>query len=54
MTKTIGMEMKRQQRLEELRREYAAGQEVMAEVNEKQAAPPDALMRISGAMQVLE
>lgn len=48
------METKLQQRLEELKREYASGQEVATELNKKQSALHDTLMGISGAMQVLE
>ena len=54
MRSTTNMETKLQQRLEELKREYATGQEVMVELDKKQTALHDTLMRISGAVQVLE
>ena len=41
-------------RLKELREEYASGQKVMAELQNRQADLHQTLMRISGAIQVLE
>jgi hypothetical protein len=42
------------QRLDELRAEFQAGQKMMAELEAKQANLRDTLLRISGAIQVLE
>ncbi|MCG8422782.1 MAG: hypothetical protein MJE77_33115 [Proteobacteria bacterium] len=41
-------------RLGELRREFASGQQVMAELQRKQAELHETLARIGGAIQVLE
>jgi chromosome segregation ATPase len=41
-------------RLKELRDEYSAGQKVMAELQNRQAELHQTLLRISGAIQVLE
>jgi len=41
-------------RLNELRAEYASGQKVLAELENKLAALRSTLQRISGAIQVLE
>ena len=43
-----------QQRLQSLKSEYEAGQKMMAELEAKQANLRDTLLRISGAIQVLE
>ena len=43
-----------EQRLNELRAEYASGQKALAELENKQAALRSTLQRISGAIQVLE
>ena len=48
------MREKLENRLQELREEYAAGQKVMAELQNKQADLHQTLLRISGAIQVLE
>ena len=42
------------QRLNELKTEFEAGQKLMAELEAKQAHLHDTLLRISGAIQVLE
>lgn len=48
--------MKKQlkERLQSLKAEFASGQEVMQELEAKQASLRDTLLRISGAIQVLE
>lgn len=43
-----------EQRLKELRTEFESGQKMMAELESKQANLRDTLLRISGAIQVLE
>jgi predicted nuclease with TOPRIM domain len=43
-----------EQRLNELKTEFQAGQKMLAELEAKQANLQQALLRISGAMQVLE
>ncbi len=43
-----------EQRLEELRQEFESGQKVLAELETKQAQVKETLLRISGAIQVLE
>jgi hypothetical protein len=43
-----------EQRVKELRLEYEAGQKVLAELQERQANIQNTLLRISGAIQVLE
>jgi predicted nuclease with TOPRIM domain len=43
-----------QQRLQTLKTEYEAGQKMLAELEAKQANLRDTLLRISGAIQVLE
>ena len=48
------MQEKLETRLKELRDEYASGQKVMAELQNKQAELHQTLLRISGAIQVLE
>ena len=48
------MHEKIQTRLEELREEYASGQKVMAELQNRQAELHQTLLRISGAIQVRE
>ena len=48
------MQDKLQQRLQQLKTEYEAGQKVMADLEAKKANLRDTLLRISGAIQVLE
>ena len=48
------MKKQLQQRLEELRVEFESGQKMMAELESKQANLRDTLLRINGAIQVLE
>ena len=48
------MHDKLRQRLQALKAEYESGQKVMAELEAKQASVRDTLLRISGAIQVLE
>jgi predicted nuclease with TOPRIM domain len=48
------MREKLQQRLQSLKSEYEAGQKMMAELEAKQANLRDTLLRINGAIQVLE
>ena len=43
-----------EQRLEELKKEYESGRKMMAELEEKRANLQNTMLRISGAMQVLE
>jgi predicted nuclease with TOPRIM domain len=43
-----------QQRLENLRAEFAAGQKMLADLDAKRANLEQTLLRISGAVQVLE
>jgi predicted nuclease with TOPRIM domain len=43
-----------QQRLQSLKTEYEAGQKMLADLETKQANLRDTLLRISGAIQVLE
>lgn len=43
-----------EKRLAELKAEFASGQKVMAELETKQANLRDTLLRISGAIQILE
>ncbi len=43
-----------EQRVRELRQEYAAGQKVLADLKRRQATIRETLLRISGAIQVLE
>ena len=43
-----------QQRLQSLKAEYEAGQKMLAELEAKQANLQGTLLRISGAIQVLE
>jgi hypothetical protein len=52
----IGVFMKQQleQRLKELRAEYASGQKTLVELENKQTAVKATLLRISSAIQVLE
>jgi hypothetical protein len=42
------------QRLQDLRAEYKSGQQMLAELEAKQRTLRDTLLRISGAIQVLE
>ncbi len=48
------MKQQLQQRLEELKAEYESGKKVAAELEAKQANVRDTLLRIAGAIQVLE
>lgn len=48
------MQEKLQQRLQALQSEYATGQKMLADLEAKQANLRDTLLRISGAIQVLE
>lgn len=48
------MKEKLQQRLQTLKSEFEAGQKVLAELEEKQTNLRQTLLRISGAIQVLE
>ena len=48
------MRQQLEQRLKELRAEYASGQKALAELENKQAALRSTLQRISSAIQVLE
>jgi septal ring factor EnvC (AmiA/AmiB activator) len=43
-----------EQRLQQLKAEYEAGQRMLAEISEKEAQLRSTLLRITGAMQVLE
>jgi len=43
-----------EQRLAELKSEFESGQKMMADLNDKQASLRDTLLRISGAIQILE
>ncbi|MFK0735068.1 MAG: hypothetical protein ACFKPT_30890 [Gloeotrichia echinulata GP01] len=43
-----------EKRLAELKAEFASGQKVMADLEAKQANLRDTLLRISGAIQILE
>ncbi|HZS40020.1 MAG TPA: hypothetical protein VFF06_24475 [Polyangia bacterium] len=43
-----------EKRLQALRREYETGQKMLAELDEKRAGLTKTLLRIEGAMQVLE
>lgn len=48
------MKQKLEQRLQSLKAEFEAGQKMLAELEAKQANVRDTLLRISGAIQVLE
>lgn len=48
------MKQQIKRRLQELRSEYESGQKVLAELEAKQASVRNTLLRISGAIQVLE
>ncbi len=43
-----------EQRLKELKNEFQAGQKMLAELQAKEASLRDTLLRITGAIQVLE
>ena len=43
-----------EKRLDQLRQEYGEGQKMLAELDQKRANLRDTLLRISGAIQVLE
>jgi len=48
------MKQQLEQRLKELKAEYAAGQKSLAELEDKKAALKTALLRLNGAIKVLE
>jgi uncharacterized coiled-coil protein SlyX len=48
------MKQQLEQRLKELRAEHAAGQKALAELESKQTSLRSTLIRINGAIQVLE
>jgi hypothetical protein len=48
------MKQQLQQRLQELKSEYEAGKKVLADLEAKQANVRDTLLRMAGAIQVLE
>lgn len=48
------MQSQLKERLQRLREEYQAGQQMLAELEAKQANLQQMLLRISGAIQVLE
>lgn len=48
------MKQKLEQRLQSLKSEFEAGQKMLADLEAKQANLRDTLLRISGAIQVLE
>jgi DNA repair exonuclease SbcCD ATPase subunit len=48
------MRTRLERRLAELRREYDAGQQALADLERQQAQLRDTMLRISGAVQVLE
>lgn len=48
------MKSKLEQRLKELQQEFDAGQKMMADLEAKQANLRDTLLRLSGAIQVLQ
>ncbi|OYT63178.1 hypothetical protein B6U67_03330 [Methanosarcinales archaeon ex4484_138] len=48
------MKEKLKERLKELKAEFESGQKMLAEMETKQANMRDSLLRISGAIQVLE
>ena len=48
------MKEKLQKRLAELKQEYESGQKMMTELETKQSNLRDTLLRISGAIQILE
>ncbi len=48
------MKEKLEQRLQTLKSEFESGQKVLAELEVKQASVRETLLRISGAIQVLE
>lgn len=48
------MEEQLDKRLTELKTEYDSGQQVLAELEERQASLKGTMLRISGAIQVLE
>ena len=50
----IKMKEQLQQRLQQLKTEYESGQKVLAELETKQANVRETLLRIAGAIQVIE
>ncbi|HEY9697921.1 MAG TPA: hypothetical protein V6D10_11700 [Trichocoleus sp.] len=51
---TNGMQERLQQRLQNLKSEFEEGQKILTELEAKQANLRETLLRISGAIQVLE
>jgi septal ring factor EnvC (AmiA/AmiB activator) len=54
LVQSIFMKQQIEQRLRELRAEYAAGQKALAELENKQATLKNTLLCIDGAIKVLE
>lgn len=52
MTRSLRKQL--EQRLNELKKEYESGQSFLAELESRQANVKEALLRIAGAVQVLE
>lgn len=50
----LGIEQQLKQRLKDLKGEFETGQEMLAEVEAKRTSLQESLLRISGAIQVLE
>ena len=48
------MKTQLEQRLKELKKEFESGQKMLAELETRQASLRESLLRISGAIQVLE
>jgi uncharacterized coiled-coil protein SlyX len=48
------MQQQLEQRLAQLREEFSAGQNVLAEIDQRRANVQQTLLRIGGAIQVLE
>ncbi|PTL80170.1 hypothetical protein [Vitiosangium sp. GDMCC 1.1324] len=48
------MKAKLEERLEALKAEYASGQKMLAEIDTRRATLTQAMLRIEGAMQVLQ
>ena len=48
------MKAQLEQRLHQLQQEFESGQQVLAELEQRQQALKETLLRISGAMQVLQ
>jgi hypothetical protein len=54
MGEAVNVDERTSRRLAELRAEYEAGQRAMSELDTRRAALRDTLLRIAGAIQVLE